>query len=125
MRHARANMIRGAVLLWIVSPLLIGGGITVAAHLVDDGRKGALVIIAVIVWAIISLVVLLGGFASLLLGVFLWWRSRNPATVVNTTSHKQEQGAVLRDLREELRRPEGAEAGPRVESDSVEPRGRR
>lgn len=125
MRHARANVIRGAVLLWIVSPLLIGGGLTVATHLVNDGRKGALVVTAVIVWAVISLVVLLGGFASLLLGIFLWWRSRNPAKVVHSTSYTAQQGAVLRDLREELRRPDAEGAGSRAVSDSAEPRERR
>lgn len=125
MRHARANVIRGAVLLWIVSPLLIGGGIAVAAHAVDDGRKGALVIAAVIVWAVVSLIVLLGGFASLLLGVFLWWRSRNPADVVRTGRRSAEQGAVLRDLREQMRRPEGDEPRAQDATDSVEPRERR
>ena len=65
-RHARKNMIRGAVMLWIVAPLFIGGGIALITNLANDGHRGALVITAVVIWAILSLIVLLGALIILI-----------------------------------------------------------
>lgn len=118
-RHARKNMIRGAVLLWIVSPLLIGGGIAVTTNLINGGHKGVLVIIGVVIWAIISLIVLLGGFAALLLGVYLWWRSRTQTPVAQTTSRDADRAEILRDLRNGSGSSASADHAPSTESDSA------
>lgn len=120
-RHARKNMIRGAVMLWIVAPLLIGGGIALITNLANDGHRGALVITGVVIWAILSLIVLLGGFASLLIGVFLWWKARQERPVVTTSVSRSERDEVLRDLRGDAR---NAEPAPPA-GDSLEPGARR
>ena len=120
-RHARKNMIRGAVMLWIVAPLFIGGGIALITNLANDGHRGALVITGVVIWAILSLIVLLGGFGSLLIGVFLWWKARQERPVVTTNVSRSERDEVLRDLRGVAR---SAEPTPPAD-DSLEPGARR
>lgn len=120
-RHARKNMIRGAVMLWIVAPLFIGGGIALITNLANDGHRGALVITGVVIWAILSLIVLLGGFGSLLIGVFLWWKARQERPVVTTNVSRSERDEVLRDLRGDAH---SAEPTPSAD-DSLDPGARR
>lgn len=120
-RHARKSMIRGAVMLWIVAPLFIGGGIALITNLANDGHRGALVITGVVIWAILSLIVLLGGFGSLLIGVFLWWKARQERPVVTTNVSRSERDEVLQDLRGGAR---SAEPTPPAD-DSLEPGARR
>ena len=120
-RHARKNLIRGAVMLWIVAPLFIGGGIALITNLANDGHRGALVITGVVIWAILSLIVLLGGFGSLLIGVFLWWKARQERPVVTTNQSRSERDEVLRDLRGGARSAEPTSPA----DDSLEPGARR
>lgn len=100
----------GAALLWVASPLLIGGWVTVAVKLADRGHVGALLHAAMVVWALVCLVVLLAGFAMLLGGVFFWWRSRTvtqPPTgrraAAGNEASRSVRADMLRQMQQQLR----------------------
>lgn len=119
LKRAKRMAVIGAVLLWIVSPILIGGLITVLVRM--QGRHvGALAYAGVLIWALAALVVLLVGFAYLLAGVFFWWRAHHPHTqVVRTASptDREDRAQLLRELRTEL--SEGRRGARDTTKDSV------
>lgn len=101
--RARRLAVWGCLLLFVVSPLMLGAWITVAVRLADGGSTGAGTYALMVVWALVCLVALLFGFALFLGGVYLWWRSRNPRAVVRTTSDSDRRTTLLKELQEELR----------------------
>lgn len=104
----------GAVLMWVVSPVLIGGLITVTVRSANSsgGKLGGLAMAGVIVWAAVCLVVLVVAFAFMMGGVFLWWRSHNPgpiATKRRAPRAASSRGQTLHELRSELARDNAPE----------------
>lgn len=105
LQRARRLALYGAVTLWLVSPLLIGAWVTTAVHLADGGPVGSITYAAMAAGAIVCLLVLGFGFACVMGGVYLWWRSRNPRRMPPTrdAARAARRAVVLREVQEGLR----------------------
>lgn len=115
--RAKRLAVWGAVTLWIVSPLFIGAFITAAVHVADHGGAHGLAMVGFVVWAFACFVVMSLGFLMLMGGVYLWWRSRNPARSVVRRPVDERRAVVLREPHEEL---QARDAQPGVD-DSARP----
>lgn len=105
--RAKRLGIIGAVVLWVVCPLAIGGFVRVGVALADHNKGHGVsgwIIALLVVWGALCFVLLILGFACLLGGVFLWWRSRNPKRPVVTTTSEREaaKAEILQQMRADL-----------------------
>ena len=74
----------GAVVLWLVFPVVVGGFILTANSLLKAGKSSIFVVLGMGLWAAVALGLMLLGFSWLMMALFLWWKEKQHAPIVRT-----------------------------------------
>lgn len=101
LRSPRTVAIWGALMLWIVFPVVAGGFILTANAIVQSGHHSVLAMLGMAVWGIIALGILFIGFAWILIAAFMRWKLRQSGPVTTLSPEpgdRAERAEVLRDV---------------------------